>query len=412
MKTATPLAVKRPTQAENEFAMALAVHTDRTVDEAADRESHVSLFPYGVSRNKIERAIANMGVNASIARKWDDADVVLSLKTLERKDAGKLKSISAENVPIYSIKTNTTAQIMHALKDIFNLPSLDAEEIALKEAGEAIYKVLLESQPIELSPQSSYVRRLQHQLAEQHRIQSRSTGAEPNRRLILLPRAGSAVRHGSERVALASARFVSVEGIEASGKSTLVSTLASRLRDAGFEVVTTREPGGTTFGDRARAIFLDPAVPIDPIAEVLLLNASRAQLVADVVRPALRANRWVLTDRFSLATLAYQGYGRGLDPDVLERVAAIATDGLVPDRTLVVDVPVDVSRARVRSRAAATGVGADRLEREDAAFHERVRAGYLALAAGRDRASVLDGTLSPVALADAAWYTLFAESRV
>jgi len=184
-KTATPLAVKRPTQMENEFAIALATHTERERDDAPEREPHVSLFPYGVSRNKIERAIANMGVNASIARKWDDADVVLALKTLERKEATKLKSIAAENVPLYSIKTNTTAQIMHALKDIFNLPSLDAEEIALKEAGEAIYKVLLDSAQVELSPQSSYVRRLQHQLAEQHRVQSRSTGAEPNRRLTL-----------------------------------------------------------------------------------------------------------------------------------------------------------------------------------------------------------------------------------
>jgi len=137
-----------------------------------------------VSRNKIERAIHNLGVNASIARKWDEADVVLTLKTLERKESDKLKSIASENVPIYSIKTNTTAQIMHALKDIFALPSMDAEEIALREASEAIYKVLLDNQPIELTPQTSYVRRMQHQLAEQHRVMSRSTGMEPNRRIV------------------------------------------------------------------------------------------------------------------------------------------------------------------------------------------------------------------------------------
>ncbi len=145
---------------------------------------HRLLFPYGVSRNKIERAIHNLGVNASIARKWDDADVVLTLKSLERKESEKLTSIAAENVPIYSIKTNTTAQIMNALKDIFALPSIDAEEIALREAGEAIYKVLLDSKPVELTPQTSYVRRLQHQLAEQHRVMSRSTGMEPNRRVL------------------------------------------------------------------------------------------------------------------------------------------------------------------------------------------------------------------------------------
>ena len=141
------------------------------------------IFPYGVSRNKIERAINNLRVNAAIARKWDDADVVLTLKALERKESEKLKSIAAENVPIYSIKTNTTTQIQGALKDVFNLPSVDAEELALREAEEAIYQVLVANQPVELSPQTSYVRRMQHQLAEKHRLQSRSTGLEPNRRV-------------------------------------------------------------------------------------------------------------------------------------------------------------------------------------------------------------------------------------
>ena len=166
---------------ESEFAAALREADD---GEREDREAHVLLFPYGVSRNKIERAIHNLNVNASIARKWDDADVVLTLKSLERKESEKLKSIASENVPIYSIKTNTTAQVMNALKDIFALPSIDAEEIALREASEAIYKVLLDNKPIELTPQTSYVRRMQHQLAEQHRVMSRSTGMEPNRRVL------------------------------------------------------------------------------------------------------------------------------------------------------------------------------------------------------------------------------------
>jgi stage III sporulation protein SpoIIIAA len=166
---------------ETDFAIALR---EADFDDREEREQHVLLFPYGVSRNKIERAIHNLSVNASIARKWDDANVVLTLKSLERKESEKLKSIAAENVPIYSIKTNTTAQIMHALKDIFALPSIDAEEIALREASEAIYKVLLDSEPVELTPQTSYVRRMQHQLAEQHRVMSRSTGMEPNRRVL------------------------------------------------------------------------------------------------------------------------------------------------------------------------------------------------------------------------------------
>jgi hypothetical protein len=169
--------------------LSAALAAERTVreadnDEHDEREVSLLIFPYGVSRNKIERAVHNLSVGASIARKWDDADVVLTLKSLERKESEKLKAIAAENVPIISIKTNTTAQIMHALKDVFNLPSIDAEEIALREAGEAIYKVLLENKPIELSPQTSYVRRMQHQLAEQHAVMSRSTGMEPNRRVL------------------------------------------------------------------------------------------------------------------------------------------------------------------------------------------------------------------------------------
>jgi stage III sporulation protein SpoIIIAA len=152
-------------------------------EAAAEQEKPLMIFPYGVSRNKIERAVLNLRVGASIARKWDDADVVLTLKTLERKESAKLKTIASENIPIYTIKTNTTTQIQHALKDIFDLPSIDSEELALREAEEAIYQVLLENKAIELTPQTSYIRRMQHQMAERHRLQSRSTGLEPNRRV-------------------------------------------------------------------------------------------------------------------------------------------------------------------------------------------------------------------------------------
>ncbi len=151
--------------------------------EGDERDRPLSIFPYGVSRNKIERAIHNLRVNAAIARTFDDADVVLTLKTLERKQQPKLKQIASDNVPIYSIKTNTTTQIQTALRDVFNLGSIDQEDIALREAEEAVYQVLLTSQAVELSPQTSYVRRVQHQLAERYRLQSQSTGLEPNRRV-------------------------------------------------------------------------------------------------------------------------------------------------------------------------------------------------------------------------------------
>ncbi|HEY8313961.1 MAG TPA: R3H domain-containing nucleic acid-binding protein [Candidatus Baltobacteraceae bacterium] len=160
--------------------------------DGEERDRPLMIFPYGVSRNKIERAIHNLRVNAVIARNWDDADVVLTLKTLERKEQPKLKQIASENVPIYSIKTNTTTQIQGCLKDVFNLPSIDNEEIALREAEEAVYQVLLDSQAIELSPQTSYVRRMQHQLAEKYRLQSRSTGLEPNRRVKIFKATDSA----------------------------------------------------------------------------------------------------------------------------------------------------------------------------------------------------------------------------
>jgi hypothetical protein len=169
------------TESMPQLSASAAYHEDE--GEREDRDKPLLIFPYGVSRNKIERAVHNLHVNAAIARNWDDADVVLTLKTLERKEQPKLKQIASENIPIYSIKTNTTTQIQSCLKDVFNLPSIDTEEIALREAEEAVYQVLLNSKAIELSPQTSYVRRMQHQLAEKYRLQSRSTGLEPNRRV-------------------------------------------------------------------------------------------------------------------------------------------------------------------------------------------------------------------------------------
>jgi dTMP kinase len=178
------------------------------------------------------------------------------------------------------------------------------------------------------------------------------------------------------------------------------------LQAHGIEVEATREPGGTLLGDRLRAVFVDPAVELDPIAEALLLNASRAQLVSDVISPALGAGCWVLTDRFSTATLAYQGYGRGVDLALLRELAAAATRGVEPELVLLVDIPVDLSRRRVNARSSATGEGADRLEREEVAFHQRVRAGYLALAATDSRIVALDGVRAPDVVLEAAWEAL------
>jgi len=189
--------------------------------------------------------------------------------------------------------------------------------------------------------------------------------------------------------------LITFEGIEGSGKSTLIATLASDLRNRQIDIHVTREPGGTPLGDRIRSIFLyDADLTIDPLAEALLINASRAQLVADVISPALRAGTMVLCDRFFDATLAYQGFGRGLDVEMLLELSLSATRRIAPDLTFLLDLPVERSRERLRERGTS-----DRLERETLEFHNRVRHGYLELAQRFKRIVVLDATLAPEALA-------------
>ncbi len=184
--------------------------------------------------------------------------------------------------------------------------------------------------------------------------------------------------------------FVVVEGIEGSGKSTLVAGLAARLQADGKRVAITREPGGTPLGDAVRNVFLDRRLTIEPLAEAFLVNAARAQHVEEVIRPALSSDAIVLCDRFTDSTLAYQGYGRGMDLELLRALSDFAAGGVEPDAVLLVDLPVAAARARLRERSGAP----DRIEIEDDAFHERVRQGFLELARG-PRHRVLDGALSP-----------------
>jgi dTMP kinase len=192
--------------------------------------------------------------------------------------------------------------------------------------------------------------------------------------------------------------LVTFEGIEAAGKSTLIAALNQELTTRGNVVLVTREPGGTPLGDALRSVFLDPVFLVDPVAEVMLLNASRAQLVADVIAPALKARSVVLCDRFFDATVAYQGYGRGLNVESLLEICLVATHRIAPELTFLIDIPVELSEARLRARG-----GADRLEREDAAFYTRVRDGYLALAERfPNRYVVLDGTQPASVLAASA----------
>ena len=176
--------------------------------------------------------------------------------------------------------------------------------------------------------------------------------------------------------------FITFEGIDGCGKSTQLRLLAEYLRAQGVDVLSTREPGGTPVGLRLRAALLD-GQEVDPLTELLVFAADRAQHVRRVLRPAIEAGRVVLSDRYADATRAYQGAGRGFPPELISEIVQLATEGLKPDLTLLFDLPISdaVARTRRRSEGKAKNYGTDRLDAEDIEFHERVRESYLRLAA-------------------------------
>ncbi len=188
-------------------------------------------------------------------------------------------------------------------------------------------------------------------------------------------------------------KFITFEGMDGCGKTTQLRLLASALRGAGREVVETVEPGGTDIGQQIRRILLDPAnAAIHARTELLLYFASRAQNVAQVIRPALDAGQIVLCDRFTDSTLVYQGCGRGLDAATVLQLDAIACQGLRPDVTVLIDIDLETSLARAKKRNARIGQSESRIDDESAAFHDAVRRGYLALAANEpERFLVIDG---------------------
>ena len=165
--------------------------------------------------------------------------------------------------------------------------------------------------------------------------------------------------------------FITLEGVDGSGKTTQASRLVEAL---GEGTVRIREPGGTEAAEQIRNLLADPDVPLDPVAELLLFCAARADLINRVIKPAIEAGHHVVCDRFTDSTIAYQGGGRGLDADELQEVSDWAAAGCRPDLVLLLAVPVEVAHARLRGAR-------DRLEREDRGFHRRVRASFLAQAA-------------------------------
>jgi dTMP kinase len=173
------------------------------------------------------------------------------------------------------------------------------------------------------------------------------------------------------------ARFISFEGIDGCGKSTLMAELGMLLDGAGIPHIKTREPGGTELGERIRELLLDPQYKaMDAWTEVLLYSASRAQHARETIGPALHQSLWVLADRYSDATLAYQGFGRGLDLESLRSIQEWATRGLWPHHTILLDCDVSVAFTRLHGRNS----DRDRIEQEKRSFHQRVRDGYLELA--------------------------------
>lgn len=184
--------------------------------------------------------------------------------------------------------------------------------------------------------------------------------------------------------------FITLEGPEGAGKTTQLARLEARLRETGRRVTVTREPGGTPLGLRVREVVLDPALDMGPLSEFLLYSASRAQLVQDVLRPALERGDVVLCDRYFDSSLAYQGAGRGLPLALLRDLTREVTGGLTPDLTLLLDLDPALGLERAAQRGQP-----DRLEKADLAFHKRVRAGFLQLAqAEPQRFAVLDAAQS------------------
>ena len=192
--------------------------------------------------------------------------------------------------------------------------------------------------------------------------------------------------------------FVTVEGVEGAGKSTLLGMLSAEFERRGLSFIRTREPGGCGLGAKIRPLLLDVSSRVDSRAELFLFLADRAQHVEETIRPALARGEWVLCDRYADSTIAYQGYGRGMDVETLQSLNDYATGGLWPDRTLLLDLPVETGLERALARNGREGLSQSegRFEAEALAFHRRIREGFLERAARwPERFCVLDATLAP-----------------
>lgn len=204
-------------------------------------------------------------------------------------------------------------------------------------------------------------------------------------------------------------KFITLEGPEGSGKSTQAKTLIRRLAGCGIEAVYTREPGGTAIGEAIRNILQHNQAGEAPCerTELLLFEASRNQLVEKVIRPHLKRGIWIICDRFMDSTTAYQGYGRGLPVEEIQAINCFTVNGVSPDLTLLLDLEVSTGFERIAQRYLALGESADRFEKEDRSFHERIREGYLKLAAAEPkRFRIIHADKEPADVAAAIWDTV------
>lgn len=193
-------------------------------------------------------------------------------------------------------------------------------------------------------------------------------------------------------------RFIVFEGPEGAGKSTQIARLSERLRARGIAPLLTREPGGTPAADAIREVILNPELRINPLAEFLLYSASRAQHVEEVIKPALEHQKLIISDRYYSASVAYQGYGRGLELDFIYALSGRVTLGIEPDLVILLDIDPALGLERIAQRGQK-----DRLERADLAFHQRVRQGFLQQAQVKAHWHILDASQPITALSDAIW---------
>lgn len=193
--------------------------------------------------------------------------------------------------------------------------------------------------------------------------------------------------------------FITFEGLDASGKSTQAELTAERFRESGENVIVIREPGGTELGEKVRSILLDVNSTIEPAAEVFLFSAARAQLVREVIRPALTRGEIVICDRYVDSTTSYQGYGRDISLESIHAVNRLAIEDVIPDLTFFIDISID----EIERRQRAAGIHTDRMERAGRDFFERSRKGYYELSRSEKRLKIISGERSPENIFSEIW---------